>query len=203
MLHIFAGGVTWFMNEKTRFLIEAIRSTEATIRYLDYKAGALVIFETAFLVIVISGVLGNPFLLLVQDLIDRDVVWYAALLLASLVLFASALIIHILMTIRVILPIINAEDHVSLGDYEPRMMYHLNRLDENRRIVPSVSDYAEALDGMEDAEIAGEYIVELQKLSYVRTVKSDRLATSFLLLGGLIIGITAFGFLLALAGVLF
>jgi hypothetical protein len=191
------------MDTRIDFLTHSIEEAHRTIRFTDTKAAGLVIFESLLLVVAIAGFAGNPMRGLVRSLIEQGVIWYAALILATFILYAMALVVHILLTIRVLLPVDRPELHVNLGDYQPVGLFLLGRLDEEGRSKPSVSDYGETLGEMGDEELAGEYIFELQRLAYIRRIKGDRLALSVLLLAGLIIGITMFGFLLAIAGFLF
>jgi hypothetical protein len=191
------------MDTKIDFLTHSIEEAHRTIRFTDIKAAGLVIFESLWLIIAIAGFAGNPMRQLVRSLIDQGVIWYAALILATFILYAMALVVHILMTIRVLLPVDKPELHVNLGDFEPVGLFFLGRLDEEGRTKPSVSEYGETLGEIGDEEMGGEYIFELQKLAYIRRIKGDRLSLSVLLLAGLIIGITMFGFLLAIAGFLF
>lgn len=191
------------MESKTGFVAHAIESAQAAIGNLELRAGFLVVVEAALLVVVISGLAGNPLLALVRRLVEQNVVWYAALLLASFIIFAVALIIHIILTIRVILPIANPEMYITLGSFEPQHMYFLNQLDQSGRLTPSVSAYSEQLAELSDEELLEEYTYELMRVSYVRRIKGERFWVSLLFLAGLVIGLTVFGFLLALAGVLY
>jgi hypothetical protein len=191
------------MDTRIDFLTRSIEEAHRTIRFTDMKAAGLVIFESLLLVVAIAGFAGNPMRGLVRNLIEEGVIWYAALILATFILYAMALVVHILLTIRVLLPVDKPELHVNLGDFDPVGLFYLGRLDEERRITPSVSAYGETLGEMGEEEMAGEYIFELQKLAFIRRIKGDRLALSVLLLAGLIIGVTMFGFLLAIAGFLF
>jgi hypothetical protein len=191
------------MDTRIDFLTRSIEEAHRTIRFTDMKAAGLVIFESLLLVVAIAGFAGNPMRGLVRNLIEEGVIWYAALILATFILYAMALVVHILLTIRVLLPVDKPELHVNLGDFDPVGLFYLGRLDEERRITPSVSAYGETLGEMGEEEMAGEYIFELQKLAFIRRIKGDRLALSVLLLAGLIIGGTMVGFLLAIAGFLF
>jgi hypothetical protein len=78
------------------------------------KAGFLVVFETALIVIVISGLAGNALLALIRRLVEQGVIWFAAVLVASCVLSAVALIIHVFLTLRVLLPVPKAGAQVVL-----------------------------------------------------------------------------------------
>jgi hypothetical protein len=66
-----------------------------------------------------------------------------------------------------------------------------------------VAEYGRQLAEMSDETLSHEYIFELQKRSFVRQVKNDRLALAFSFLGVVIIGLALYGFLIALAGLLF
>lgn len=191
------------MDNKTRFVSRAIESAQAAIRNLELRAGFLIVVELALLVVVISGLAGNPLLTLIRRLVEQDVVWYAALLLAGFIIFAIALIIHILLTIRVILPIANPEMYITLGTFEPKHMYFVSQLDQSGRLEPSVSAYSKELAELSEEALVDEYVFELMRVSYIRRIKSERFWVSLLFLAGLVIGLTIFGFLLALAGVLY
>ena len=191
------------METRIDFVTNALTDTQKAIRSLELKAGAVVVFETAVLVILVSGIAGNPFLELAKRLVDQGAAWYAALLVAVIILVMGGIIVHIFLTIRVVLPIFDTEAHVILGGYEPKHLYHPAAMNKNRQILPPVTTYTEQLAGLSDEELANEYAYELLRLSYVRRIKSDRLSLSFLLMGGLIIGVTLYGILFAMAGVLY
>ena len=191
------------MSSKVEFLEGALKEAQKATRSLDMMAAILIVTETLLLVIAIAGLVNNPFFQLVRNLMADGAIELTAALLVVFVLFTMALIVHILMTIRVVLPVDRVERFLHLGDFEPKGLFSPDRLDARRIHLPSHGDYAATLDGLSDEEVTGEYIYELLKLSYIRRVKTDRLANSFLLLGGLVVGITLFGFLLAIAGILY
>jgi hypothetical protein len=136
------------MDTRIDFLTRSIEEAHRTIRFTDMKAAGLVIFESLLLVVAIAGFAGNPMRGLVRNLIEEGVIWYAALILATFILYAMALVVHILLTIRVLLPVDKPELHVNLGDFDPVGLFYLGRLDEERRITPSVSAYGETLGEM-------------------------------------------------------
>jgi hypothetical protein len=191
------------MDAKSEFVTRALADAEAESRYLDLKAGLMVITETILLVIAIASLASNPLFNLVAVLTEGGATWYAAVLVALFILVAVALIGHILLTLRVLLPIPRPERHVDLGGFSPSGLYFLGDLDAGRRIVPSVAEYGRQLAEMSDETLSHEYIFELQKRSFVRQVKNDRLALAFSFLGVVIIGLALYGFLIALAGLLF
>jgi hypothetical protein len=191
------------MSEKSQFLITAIEEVQHNVRTIDTRAAVIIAFESTLLVIAVIGIISGSFFQVIRNLVENGVIWYAALILATFVLYVMSLIVHVLMTIRVVLPIDDAADHVITDNFEHKGMYFLEELDRARSILPPATKYAEQLNEMGEEELNNEYIYELLRLSYIRRVKSDRLSFSFLLLGGLILGITAFGFLLAAAGILF
>lgn len=191
------------MSDKSQFLITAIEEVQHNIRAIDTRAAVIIAFESSLMVIAVVGIISGSFFQVIRSLVENGVVWYAALILATFVLYVMSLIVHVLMTIRVVLPIDDAADHVITDNFEYKGMYFMEELDRARRILPPAAKYSEQLNEMEEGELDNEYIYELLRLSYIRRVKNDRLSFSFLLLGGLILGITAFGFLLAAAGILF
>jgi hypothetical protein len=191
------------MDAKNEFVTRALADAEAESRYLDLKAGLMVITETILLGIAIAGLASNPLFSLVTTLMEGGATWYAAVLVALFILVAVALIGHILLTLRVLLPIPRPERHVDLGEFIPSGLYLLDDLDAGRRVVPSVAEYGRQLAEMSAETLTNEYIFELQKRSFVRRVKSDRLGLAFSLLGVVIIALALYGFLIALAGLVF
>ena len=188
---------------KTRFIAEAVEEVQTAIRYTEAKAAFVSVFETGILILFVAGLSDSGLVLQIRSLVDQGTVWFAALLLASFVVLIVALIVHILLTLRVLLPVARPGQHVILGDYEPKGLFHLGHIDQAGRITPSVTAYTEILKGLGPDEVMAEFAYQQLRLSYVRRLKEERLYTSFLFLGGLVIGVTIFGFLIALGGVLF
>jgi len=191
------------MNSKGEFLIKAIEEVQETNRFLDTKAGVLVVFESSLLIVAVSSLVDASRLQLIQSLISRVAIGYLMLLAVYFIGYVIALVVHILITLRVIFPRETPEAHVELGDFQPKRLFFLHKLDQNQRIKPSLPEYSAQLSAMSDDDIAKEYAFELLKLSYIRQRKSDGLALSFKFLSALLIGIVVFGFLLAFGGLVY
>jgi len=186
------------MKAKTEFLIKAIEEVQETNRFLDTKAGALIVFESSLLAIAAYSLFDKSTLELMQILVNRVAIGYLVFLMICFICYLIALITHILLSLKVILPQENPETHVDFGGFQPKRLFFLHKLDEKRRLKPSVVEYSMQLTDMSDDDIINEYIFELLKLSYIRKTKSDRLAFSFRFLAFLIVGIVMLGLLLAL-----
>jgi hypothetical protein len=191
------------MERKIDFLARAIEDARADIRALDARAGVLVLFEVGLLVALMAGLLNSGWFSVVKNLVRQEVTWFAALLLALFAILVMAFIFHVLLTLRIILPSDNPDRHVSAGEYQPRGLFRLRKLDADGRITPSLADYLQRLKEAGDEELLQEYGLELQRLAYVRRLKDERLSTSLLILGALILGLALYGFLAAVAGILY
>jgi hypothetical protein len=190
------------MSTRIEFLINAIKEVQETNRFLDAKAGVLVALESSLLIVAISSLTDTSRLQLIKNLIGSGNTGYLAFLAVYFVVYAIALVIHILIMLKIIFPTEDPEAHVHLGDFQPRRLFFLHILDQSRKIEPSVPEYFSQLAAMSDDDITKEYAFELLKLSFIRKVKSDGLAFSFRFLGVLIVGIAVFGLLLALGGLM-
>jgi hypothetical protein len=185
------------------FVGEALAEAQRAIRHLELKAGLLVLFETALIVVIISGLAGNALMGLIRRLMEQGVVWFAAVLVAGFVLLAIALAIHVVLTLRVLLPVPKPGSHVVLGQHQPRGLFYPTRLDAAGRLSLSVAAYQGELTEMAEDEVLAELIYEQLRLAYTGRVKDEQLNTSLLFLGGLVIGIVFFGFVLSLGAILY
>jgi hypothetical protein len=68
------------MNSKGEFLIKAIEEVQETNRFLDTKAGVLVVFESSLLIVAVSSLVDASRLQLIQSLISRVAIGYLMLL---------------------------------------------------------------------------------------------------------------------------
>lgn len=191
------------METKAEFLIQATGEVQETNRFLDTKAGALIVFESSLLAVAVYSLFDKSALELMQALANQVAVWYLVFLVVCFICYIIMLVAHILFSLRIIFPQENPEAHVDLGDFQPRRLFFLYKLDEKRRLRPSVVEYSTQLAGMSDDDIINEYVFELLKLSYIRKLKSDRLAFSFRFLEFLVVGIVALGLLLVLGLLIF
>lgn len=183
------------MNMKMDFLIKAIEEVQETNRFLDTKAGVVVIFESSLLVFMISGFMDKSVLELVYSLKNNISIGYLIFLSIYVAAFFLALIIHILITLRVIFPQESPENHIDFSGFEPKRLFYLFKLSKNDVIQPSVLDYSEKLLEINEDEMLHELVFELMKLSYIRKKKNNRLAISLKFLGVLIVSLVVFGFL--------
>jgi hypothetical protein len=191
------------MEAKTGFLVKAIEEAQATNRFLDTKAGTLIVFESSLLAIALYSLLDQSTLEWIQALARQVPIGYLVVLAACFICYVVGLVVHILLSLRIILPAENPEAYVAQDGFRPQRLFFLHRLDEEGRLRPSVVEYSMRLSGMDDDDIINEYIFELLKLSYIRKVKSDRLSFCFRLLAFLIVGIVVLGLLLALGLLMF
>lgn len=184
------------MEAKTEFLIQAIQEVQETNRFLDTKAGAQIVFESSLLAISVYSLFDKSTLELIQTLANNIQTQFWILLIVCFVFYMVVLVIHILLLLRIIFPQENPENHVDLGDFKPRRLFFLHKLDAKQHIRPSLDEYSAQLTNMDKDDIINEFIFELLKLSYIRKVKSDRLAFSFRFLAFLVVGIAVLGVLL-------
>lgn len=187
------------MSVKIDFLVKAIEEVQETNRFLDTKAGVVVIFESSLLAILLSGLIDKTVLEHIYYLQTNSPKGYFIFLVVFAVVYILGLIVHILLTLKVIFPSESVEDHVDISDFEPRRLFYLYELNKKDVIQPSLVDYAENLAEMTTDEIIKEYIFELLKLSYIRKKKRDRLAFSLKYLGVLILCLVFFGILVGLS----
>lgn len=186
---------------KVEFLTLAIEEVQETNRFLDTKASLIAAFVSSLLVIFLSILVDTERLQAVQDFLLQVPVGYLVFLIIYLAAYVILLIVQVLITLQVIFPKEFPEDHINLSGYEPRRLFFLFKVDKDDRIVPAVHDYFKDLEEMGEEDIVNEYIYELEKLSYIRKLKSDRLGRSFHLLSALIIGVLVLGILI-IAGTL-
>jgi hypothetical protein len=177
------------IEKRIEFISLAIDEAQQTNRFLDTKASLIAAFESSLLVIFLSILIDTGKLKAIQAFLLQIPMGYLVFLVVYLAGYVVVLIVQILITLKVIFPHEFPEKHVDLGDYQPRRLFFLFRMDRNGKMIPSVTDYSAQLNQMSGEDIVNEYAYELEKLSYIRKVKSDRLICSFRILGGLIVGI--------------
>ena len=166
------------MSAKREFVLKAIEEVQETNRFLDTKAGVIVMFESSLLLVFVSSLLDLSKLQLIQSFLSRISVGYRILLMVYSVGYVIALIVHVLITLQAIFPSQNPECHVKLGNFQPKRLFYLFRTDKSGRLEPPVSEYYVELAAMSDDDVTREYVFELMKLSYIRKTKQDRLALS-------------------------
>ena len=64
------------MRAKIEFLIKAIEEAQETNRFLDTKAGALIVFESSLLAVAVFNLFDKSTLELIQNLINRAAIGY-------------------------------------------------------------------------------------------------------------------------------
>lgn len=170
------------MKTKIDFLINAIKEAQTTNDFLDKKAGVMVALESSLIAIVVNSSLDYDKSSILKEFFRSHT---SGLIL--LLFFVVCVLVHILFTLRVILPHESPESHVELGDYKPRRLYFLNKLETNKKIYPSHTEFISQLFMMNDEDIAKEYTFELLKLSYIRKMKIHNLTQSLKLLKLLLI----------------
>lgn len=180
------------MERKIEFVLKSIEEAQETNRFLDTKAGVLVVFESSLLAFLTANFLSASIVDSLQYLLERFGPGYLLFLGIYLGVFVIALVVNILLTLRLMFPTENPNKHIVTGDFEPRNLFFLHELDEHNRIRPSVVEYLARLSTLSDDGILQEYISELLKLSYIRNLKSKRLADSFRLLQILIVALAVF-----------
>jgi hypothetical protein len=185
------------VNVKREFLLKAIAEVQETNRFLDTKAGVIVMFESSLFLILVSSLLDVSRLQLIPAFVSQAATEYLILLTAYLTSYVIALVVHVLVTLRVIFPKQNPESCVKLDDFQPKKLFFLHKLDQNGRMEPSVPEYYAELATLSDDEVDKEYVFEFIKLSYIRKIKYDGLARSFKFLNILVIGAAVFGLLVA------
>jgi hypothetical protein len=183
------------IERRIEFLTLAIEEVQQTNRFLDTKASLIAAFVSSLLVVVLTILIDTEKIEAIQALLLQIPLGYLVLLIVYMAVYAVALTAQVLITLRVIFPHEFPEKHVDLGDYMPRRLFFLFKVDRNGKMQPSVPDYSALLNQMSEDDIINEYVYELEKLSYIRKVKSDRLMRSFRILGGLVVGMAVLGIL--------
>lgn len=187
------------MSEKMEFLLKAIEEVQETNRFLDTKAGVVVVFESSLLIMVATSLMDQSVSDLITSIQKNTSTGYFIFLLVFIGVYLAALIFHILHTLKVVFPQESPNQHVDVTDFAPRNLFYLYELNKKDIIQPSVMEYAKKLKKMDDVDITNELIYELMKLSYIRKKKNDRLAFSYRFLGFLIVSLVIFGILIAVS----
>ena len=187
------------MSMKMEFLLKAIEEVQETNRFLDTKAGVVVVFESSLLVMVATSLMDKSVLELVSSIAQSTSKGYFIFLVIYIAFYLAALIGHILHTLKVIFPQEAPNQHVDIAEFEPQNLFYLYQLNKKDIIQPSVMKYSEKLSEMDSDDIINELIYELMKLSYIRKKKNDRLAFSYRFLGILIVSLVLFGILIAVS----
>lgn len=185
------------MRIEIEFVTKAIDVVQETNRFMDTKAGTIAAFESVLLVVVFSNLINVSTVELVQTLVRRVATAYVLFLAVYFICYLIALVVHILLTLRVLYPQESPKEHVDFDGFEPTELFFLYELDKKQRMRPSVLGYSTKLTNMSDDDFIKEYVFELLKVSYIRKRKSDRLRFSLRLLGVLVVGLVVFCFLLA------
>jgi hypothetical protein len=179
------------MNHKIEFLINAIKDNQLTNDLLDKKAATIVALETTLGLIIATGFLGIENFPLIKEIgvaLPRSAKDMFGL---SILVYAAATLYHIILTLKVIFPQESPDKHILFGDMKPRKLYFLHRMNEHRQMLPSLTEYVSQIHEFSDAELINEYSYELQKISYIRKVKSDHLLHSIRFLKAALIVLVA------------
>jgi len=180
------------MERKIEFVLKSIEEAQETNRFLDTKAGVLVVFESSFLALIAGSLFNTSTYEMLQYIISRFALGYSLFLGIYFGLFVVVLGVNVILTLRLMFPAESPEEHIDTKGFEPRRLFFVSELDEDKRLRPSVVEYSTELANLRDGDILQEYIFELLKLSYIRNLKQARLATSFRLLQVLIIAIALY-----------
>jgi hypothetical protein len=163
------------MNNRTEFIVAAIKDTQATIRAIDVKVAALLVVILAPFAS-ISRIFAH-----IQHISDQSPRWiYIFLVVTFLAAWAFALI----SLVRAIGAIDNPSKHLIntnsvTGSFYAGGLYEFGVLDVflNRSVIKASTDpqnFAEKIPTTV-AEIESELVFEQMKLAYIRDVKVHRL----------------------------
>ena len=188
------------MEQKLNFAYGSIQDIQETIRFLDTKAGAIIILITAITTAIIA--IMDSFILFFIN----QTVTCKNILLSGCILFAIFMYITLYLSIKAIHPRNNPNEHVIIGDDKNELIlsyfvsgfsskmrvsdYIKERKDLKSRI--SVTEHYRAILESTPEQILLTLSYEIIKLSYIRDKKNKRTccALNCLLLGFLIAFIT-------------
>ncbi|EEK47386.1 hypothetical protein FO497_06565 [Bacillus cereus ATCC 10876] len=163
------------------FLYKAIDDTQNTIRFTDTKAGAVVVFWT----LVLNIILRKDFnwylsVLTTNNWVEQLVV---VILTATLIYFFAKSVWMVYMTL---VPRINPREHIDTTDFDAQHLFFLSETVPgiegkylysnygNPKMKISAKEYYDKLTNLDSEGVEKELIIELQKVSYIRNVKLAR-----------------------------
>jgi hypothetical protein len=171
------------MSLKKEFIFKAIEDVQETIRFLDSKAGVIVIFLSSIFIFLITKLTDQStveFLLSYKNMVPMG--YYKFLEVIAIIIFIKLLFL-ILLTLRIIYPNSSPEKNIDLDFYTPKRIFFLYKLNKKKYIVPTIHEYFSIFHQMDNEDFYKELIFELQKVSYIRHNKSKGLNLVIILFG--------------------
>lgn len=187
---------------RTDFLYTAIRDSQNTIRLTDAKAVAVIGFWTFFITTLFKT----------KDIWTKHLlnisVWSEVIFISSLCLSMTLfLVLSIYLAYISLVPKSNPNEHICNDDHESKGLFYLHGYNKQLPLEPkylltnqndlklqkSTGDYRLELENLDEEGVNQELIIELQKVSFIRNLKIDRISASisyimkFLTLLGIII----------------
>jgi hypothetical protein len=187
-------------ENRFEFVYKAIEEVQESNRFLDTKAGLLVVFESSVFVIIIAGIFEQSAITFYRQLLSQLSPGWEILIKGVVILYLLSICLQILYTLRTIFPSEAPHLHVNLGSFSPTELFYQYKLDSNDRMATSVVQFSKQLCEMDRGDILMELTYEFLKLSYIRKKKSDRLRISIQMFSAFIISIA---FILVLVTVVF
>jgi hypothetical protein len=176
-------------ENRFEFVYKAIEEVQESNRFLDTKAGLLVVFESSIFVIILAGIFEQSALTFYGHFLSQFSPGWEFLIKGLVILYLISICIQILYTLKTIFPSEAPNLHVNLGSFSPTELFYQYKLDSNDKIAISVVDFSRQICEMDKGDILMELVYEFLKLSYIRKKKSDRLRISIAMFSAFIISI--------------
>lgn len=170
-------------KNKLDFLIKAIDDTQNTIRFSDSKAIAVIGFWT-FLITIFSRT--HDWWLSLFNNISH---WTELVFLVILfILMMQSLIRSIWLSYLTLVPRSNPSDHIEKSNVVTKNLFYLFGYNQslpleskyiyqnhsNLKLTKTTREYIDELDSLDDEGLQTELVYELQKVSFIRNLKIDR-----------------------------
>jgi hypothetical protein len=165
-------------NNKFNFLITAIKDSQELIRFLDYK--------TAFILTIVSG-----YFIAIFSTIEKVIKYcsyFSCFFWLIYFLIIMLLSICILIILRIFKPTISPKENINIGDNKiPLPSFFITKINYNNSffsyffnskkdiLSKSFSEYKKEILNTSENDILDSLSFELLKVSFIRTLKEDRL----------------------------
>ncbi|KQX67245.1 MULTISPECIES: DUF3307 domain-containing protein [unclassified Paenibacillus] len=168
-------------KHKMDFIQKAIDDTQNTIRFTDAKAGAVIGFW---------GIIATIIIKMSDSLKDiaspLTLTTHSFIILPLFILMLFFLIKSVALAYLVIVPKTNPAKHIDMDNSNSQELYFISslskslagrslyRLTEEIKLKHSTSSYHEKMSKLSHEDLMQELIIELQKVSFIRTIKMER-----------------------------
>ncbi|SEL79616.1 DUF3307 domain-containing protein [Paenibacillus sp. OK003] len=168
-------------KHKMDLIQKAIDDTQNTIRFTDTKAAAIIGFWGIISTILIRT--ADSWTLWLQNFQLSIPNLVISLILVLMIFF---LVKSVSLAYLVVVPKTNPIKHVQTGDRSAHELYFISKLNkplsgrrlyrvaEDIQLEESTENYYNKIKGLDTNELMRELVIELQKVSFIRSVKVDR-----------------------------